>query len=242
MQRRLHTVVDMQNYDTMASRGAAPYRIVSMNNSCPDSFSHALMSGGVAASLQTPRKQDSDFWVYHKRKGCLFTLCTSSFCSVGFSFSEMSRVIATLTKKETNKKKNSQRLLPLPPNKLIISNLLVIPLLHYWVLVLLCAQKLLTIHSLFLASVFSSPNVSKNCSISLCRVALRRSAAARALSVSPILAWTAWYQRRCWQRFDFNRTTSTCSSSFLCSRLRAQGHRCETVGFEYSPNVLKRLV
>lgn len=32
------------------------------------------MTGGVAVSLQTPRKQDSDFWVYHKRKGCLFTL------------------------------------------------------------------------------------------------------------------------------------------------------------------------
>lgn len=113
MQRRLHTVVDLQNYDTMASRGTVPYTIVSIYNSCPDSFSHALMTGAVAVSLQTPRKQDSDFWVYHKRKGCLFKLFTSSFGSVGFSFSEMSRVIATLTKKETNKK-NSQRLLPLP--------------------------------------------------------------------------------------------------------------------------------
>lgn len=61
MQRRLHTVVDLQNCDTMASRGTVPYTIVSIYNSCPDSFSHALMTGGVAVSLQTPRKQDSGF-------------------------------------------------------------------------------------------------------------------------------------------------------------------------------------
>lgn len=93
------------------------------------------------------------------------------------------------------------------------------------------SQKLLTIHSVFLASLFSSPNVSNNCSISFCRVALRSSAAPRALSDSTIFAWTTWYQCRCCVRFVFSRTTSTCSSSFLCSRLvihtREKGERQE---------------
>lgn len=80
-------------------------------------------------------------------------------------------------------------------------------------------QKLLTIYSVFLASLLSSPKVSKNCSISLCSVALRSSAAARARSDSTILPWMTWYQCRCCARFVFSRTTSTCSSSFLCSRL-----------------------
>lgn len=56
------------------------------------------------------------------------------------------------------------------------------------------SQKLLTMYSVFLASLLSSPKVSKNCSISFCRVALRSSAAARAFSDSTILAWTIWYQ------------------------------------------------
>lgn len=84
------------------------------------------------------------------------------------------------------------------------------------------SQKLLTIHSVFLASLFSSPKVSNSCSISLCRVALRSSAAARAFSDSTILAWTAWYQWRCCTRLVFSRTTSTCSSSLRCSRLVEQ--------------------
>lgn len=129
MQRRLHTAVDLQNSEAMASRGTAPYTIVSISNSCPDSFSHALMTGGVA-----PRKQDSAFWVSHKRKGCLFPLFTSSLCSVGFSFSEMSRVIATLTKKKKgNKQKKPVNVCcRYPPNKSIINHLPVVPLLPDW--------------------------------------------------------------------------------------------------------------
>lgn len=84
------------------------------------------------------------------------------------------------------------------------------------------SQKLLTMHSVFLASLFSSPKVSNSCSISLCRVPLRSSAAARAFSDSAILAWTAWYQWRCCTRLVFSRTTSTCSSWFRCSRLAEQ--------------------
>jgi len=81
------------------------------------------------------------------------------------------------------------------------------------------SQKLLTMHSVFLASLLSSPKGSKNCSISFCRVALRSSAAARVLSDSVILFWTAWYRCCCCVRLAFNRRTSTCSSSFRCSRL-----------------------
>lgn len=81
-------------------------------------------------------------------------------------------------------------------------------------------QKLLTMYSVFLASLLSSPKVSKNCSISLCSVALWSSAAALALSDSTILASTTWYQSRCWVRLVFSRTTSALRSSFLCSRLK----------------------
>lgn len=94
------------------------------------------------------------------------------------------------------------------------------------------SQKLLTMYSVFLASLLSSPKVSKNPSMSFCSVELRSSASARALSASTILACIAWYQCRCCTRFVFNRTTSTCSSSFLCSKLiirASYSSRCLTI-------------
>lgn len=91
MQRRLHAVVDLQNYDTMESRGTVPYTIVSIYKSCPDSFSHALMSAGVAVSLQNLRKRDSDFWVYHKRKSLfVYTVSPHPFVQLASPFQKCS--------------------------------------------------------------------------------------------------------------------------------------------------------
>ncbi len=83
-------------------------------------------------------------------------------------------------------------------------------------------QKLWTMRLVFRASPLSSPNVSKNCSISCCRVVLRLSASARALSTFLILMSATLTQRRCCSRVERSPATSPWRTLFLCSSLETK--------------------
>lgn len=79
------------------------------------------MTGGVAASLQNLQKQDSDFWVCHKRKGCLFTLFVYTNLVVLFSWLLILRNVScdcNFDNKENKKITTANVCCHNPPNKL----------------------------------------------------------------------------------------------------------------------------